>query len=72
LRRPAVLKEAGITHIVSALRFDYKETKGWENYKQLNVHVDDTDDENIIQYFPDVVAFVTEALEEGGGVLIHW
>lgn len=66
------MKEAGITHIVSALRFNYKETKGWENYKHLNVHVDDVDDEDIIQYFPETITFIQEALEEGGGVLVHW
>jgi dual specificity phosphatase 12 len=72
LRRPATLKEAGVTHIVSALRFDYKETKGWENYKHCNVQIDDTDDENLIEHFPRVVQFIKDALAEGGGVLIHW
>ncbi|KFY44707.1 hypothetical protein V495_03293 [Pseudogymnoascus sp. VKM F-4514 (FW-929)] len=71
LRRPATLKEAGVTHIVSALRFDYKETKGWENYTHCNVQIDDTDDENLIEHFPRVVQFIKDALAEGGGVLIH-
>ncbi|KFY53016.1 hypothetical protein V496_07987 [Pseudogymnoascus sp. VKM F-4515 (FW-2607)] len=71
LRRPQTLKEAGVTHIVSALRFDYKETKGWENYTHCNVQIDDVDDENLIEHFPRVVQFIKDALAEGGGVLIH-
>ncbi|ELR08640.1 tyrosine protein phosphatase yvh1 [Pseudogymnoascus destructans] len=71
LRRPQTLKEAGITHIVSALRFNYKETKGWENYTHCNVQIDDMDDENLIEHFPTVVQFIKDALAGGGGVLIH-
>ncbi|KFY19243.1 hypothetical protein V491_04530 [Pseudogymnoascus sp. VKM F-3775] len=72
LRRPQALREAGVTHIVSALRFNYKETKGWENYTHCNVQIDDMDDENIIEHFPRVVQFIKLALGGGGGVLIHW
>ncbi|OBT55169.1 hypothetical protein VE04_04475 [Pseudogymnoascus sp. 24MN13] len=71
LRRPQTLKDAGITHIVSALRFNYKETKGWENYTHCNVQIDDMDDENLIEHFPRVVLFIKDALAGGGGVLIH-
>lgn len=33
--------------------------------------MDDVDDEDIIQYFPETITFIQEALKEGGGVLVH-
>lgn len=38
----------------------------------LHIPVDDVDDEDLLQYFPAANAFIKEALESGGGVLVHW
>ena len=38
----------------------------------LHIPVDDVDDEDLLQYFPAANTFISEALEDGGGVLVHW
>jgi len=44
----------------------------FETYTQLVIGVDDVDDEDILQHFPESNAFIEQGLKEGGGVLVHW
>lgn len=41
-------------------------------YEHLTIHVDDVDDEDLMQSFPDTNAFIQKGLSSGGGVLVHW
>ena len=71
MRQKDVLKAANITHIVSALPPPFE--KGlFKGFKHHAVDVDDSEEQNIIQYFPTSNEFIRKGLEGGGGVLIHW
>ena len=71
LRRKDRLKQADITHIVSALRLPL-DNDLFINFKHHVVEVDDVDDENIIENFARSNAFIQEGIDGGGGVLVHW
>jgi dual specificity phosphatase 12 len=66
------LETTGITHIVSALRYNFKDFEDWEKYKQITIDVNDVEDENMLEEFPRAVKFINDAFEEGGKVLVHW
>jgi len=70
LRARTALKEAGITHVLSVLRFAIDKTI-LEPYKHMQVELDDVEDENILEHFPETNRFISEALEMGGHVFIH-
>ena len=36
------------------------------------VEVDDVDDENLLEHFPETNRFISDALDAGGSVLVHW
>lgn len=40
--------------------------------EHLRIDVDDVEDENILQYFPEAVRFIQAGLDSGGSVLVHW
>ncbi|CZR59603.1 probable YVH1-protein tyrosine phosphatase [Phialocephala subalpina] len=76
LRRRAALENTGITHIVSVLRYDFKDFEDWQKYDHLNIEVDDVEDENLLGEFENSGKFIEEALKSGrdgkvGGVLVH-
>lgn len=72
------LKTAGVTHIVSVLQFeDYDlQFKDYEDLpkdiKHLVIGVDDSEDVNILQHFPQSNDFIHHGVEAGGGVFVHW
>jgi hypothetical protein len=72
--RGSPLETAKITHIVSVLRYDFEKdsAKVWKKYRHYSVQVDDIEDENLICEFARTSAFIKEALEGGGRVLVHW
>jgi dual specificity phosphatase 12 len=77
LRRKSTLEKTGITHIVSVLKYDFKDFEDWEKYDHLNIEVDDVDDENLLGEFEKTGKWVEEGLKNGkdgkkGGVLVHW
>ena len=71
MRRYQALKNANITHVVSALRLPLDEDL-FKSYRHLVVELDDVEDEDILQHVAASNAFVQEGLDGGGGVLVHW
>ena len=71
LRRKEALKEANITHVVSAVR-EPLDADLHQNYEHHVVDVWDLGEENIIQYFGGSNRFIQAGLDGGGGVLVHW
>ncbi|CAD6450562.1 8aae3b52-b610-4f6a-acc6-dd4518e1bc36 [Sclerotinia trifoliorum] len=78
------LQKNNITHIVSVLKYDFKNFNiNWNKYKHLQIEVDDVEDENLLAEFEATGAWIEEALkgngegegEEGekkkGAVLVH-
>lgn len=66
-----MLEKACVTHIVSVLPFeDLKDLP--KDIKHLVIDVDDSEEVNILQYFPRSNDFIHEGVEAGGGVLVHW
>jgi len=77
LRRKSTLEKTGITHIVSVLKYDFKDFEDWEKYDHLNIEVDDVEDENLLGEFEKTGKWIEEGLKNGkdgkkGGVLVHW
>ncbi|CRG85424.1 Tyrosine-protein phosphatase yvh1 [Talaromyces islandicus] len=70
LRNKVALREANITHIVSVLRMRPEETLT-ESFENLKIQVDDSEDEDLLQYFSSANAFIQSGLDAGGSVLIH-
>lgn len=71
LRRKEALKNANITHVVSALRLPL-DNDLFVDFRHHVVEVDDVEDENILEHFPASNAFIQQGLDGGGGVLVHW
>ncbi|PBP15605.1 tyrosine-protein phosphatase [Diplocarpon rosae] len=76
LRRKNALETTGITHIVSVLKYDFKDFQDWEKFEQLSIEVDDVDDENLLVEFERTGRFIEDGLKsekEGkkGRVLVH-
>ncbi|MCJ1315152.1 tyrosine protein phosphatase yvh1 [Xylographa vitiligo] len=70
LRRYQALKNANITHVVSALRLPLDEEL-FQPYQHLVVELDDVEDEDILQHFATSNAFIRDGLAGSGGVLVH-
>lgn len=77
LYQPQAVRQAGITHVLSVIDFDafqQKEAAQFlqsKKYVHLNIHVDDEPNENLLQHFNQMIAFIDEALQSGGGVYVH-
>jgi hypothetical protein len=65
LRRKTTLEEAGITHVLSVLKFDFSNISGFERYEHLGIEVDDMDDENLLGEFERTGSWIEKALKEG-------
>jgi len=77
LSRKTTLADAGITHVVSVLKYDFKDFEDWEKYEHLGVEVDDVEDENLLGEFESTGSWIEKGLKEGkdgrkGSVLVHW
>ena len=71
MRRPDALQECSITHVLSVISLPLDD-KLFEPYTRMVVDVDDMDDQNLIEHFPATNKFIKDALDAGGGVLVHW
>ncbi|KAJ1785866.1 tyrosine protein phosphatase yvh1 [Coemansia sp. RSA 2399] len=65
----AKLKECGVTHILSVA--SHYVPSHPKDFVYKLVSIDDLPEENIIQYFPECNAFISDALAKGGCVLVH-
>lgn len=65
------VETAGITHVISVMRWSIDEQL-IKPYKHLQIEVDDDDDENLLEYFPTTNRFIQDALHAGGSVFVHW
>ncbi|KAF1960206.1 dual specificity protein phosphatase 12 [Byssothecium circinans] len=70
LRRRDALKNANITHVLSVLRSPLDDNM-FAPFKHMTVEVDDVEDENLLEHFPETNRFIQEGLDGGGGVLVH-
>ncbi|KAF2770147.1 dual specificity protein phosphatase 12 [Teratosphaeria nubilosa] len=70
LRRREALHAAGISHVLSVLRLPL-DRKLFEGFEHKVVEVDDVEDENLLEHFPACNSFIQDALDSGGGVLVH-
>jgi len=71
LRGKSALQAAKITHVVSVLRVPLDKSL-FEGFEHKVVEVDDVEDENLIEHFVKTNEFISNALNSGGAVLIHW
>jgi hypothetical protein len=71
LRRKESLRETGITHVLSVLKLPVEQGL-FDGFTHMAVEVDDVDDENLLEHFPECNRFINAAIEAGGSVLIHW
>ena len=71
LQQKDAAEKANITHVLSVLRVDLKESL-FEGFQHHIVAVDDADDEDLLQHFPTTNAFISNALSQGGTVFVHW
>ncbi|KAK9857158.1 hypothetical protein WJX84_001541 [Apatococcus fuscideae] len=63
-------KELGIDYILSVLK--QADVSGPETQpKRLVISVDDVEDANLLQHFPQCIAFIKRGLCSGGKVLVH-
>ncbi|ETS75283.1 hypothetical protein PFICI_12227 [Pestalotiopsis fici W106-1] len=65
-----LVKEAGITHVVSVIDYDV-DARQLERMKQLHIDAEDVPGENLLCYFNTTTTFIDDALESGGAVFIH-
>ena len=72
LQQKEAVKKANITHVLSVLRIELRESLFKEFHEHHVVAVDDTDDEDLLQYFPTTNAFISRGLSLGGAVYVHW
>ncbi|KAG9242608.1 protein-tyrosine phosphatase-like protein [Calycina marina] len=76
LSRKNTLADTGITHVISVLKYDFKDFEDWEKYEHLSIEVDDVEDENLLGEFERSGSWIEEGLRKGkddhkGSVLVH-
>ncbi|KAL0262994.1 tyrosine protein phosphatase yvh1 [Diplodia seriata] len=70
LHRREALAQANVTHVLSVLRLPLN-SELFSPYAHHVVQVDDVDDENLLEHFPQTNRFIQDGLDSGGGVLVH-
>ncbi|KAK1765375.1 tyrosine protein phosphatase yvh1 [Phialemonium atrogriseum] len=63
LRRPSLLEEKKITHILSVIQYTFANMDEFKDkYTHLSVDVDDMDDQDILVHLPKMVRFIERGL----------
>jgi dual specificity phosphatase 12 len=77
LYQPNIVKSAGVTRVLSVIDFSFYELKESsdylksQKYTHLVIPIEDDPNENLLQHFDQMTAFIDGALEGGGGVFVH-
>ncbi|KAK5123593.1 hypothetical protein LTR85_002631 [Meristemomyces frigidus] len=71
VNQPDLLEEKGITHTLTILEFDYCDYEEYSRYHRLLIQAEDNPKENLLRHIEATNAFITEALDAGGVVLVH-
>ena len=73
LDSPSYVSEAGITHILSILDWDYCATNlsEFNKYTRLHIQADDIPDENLLQHWKKACDFIDSVVNDGGKVFVH-
>lgn len=76
-----IIKQAGITHVLSVIDFDFHEIASSsdylksQNYTHLVISIEDDPNENLLQHFQQMSEFIDSGLAQGdgdaGGVFVH-
>lgn len=67
-----LIDKAGITHVLSVIDYDPLLQEKFQHLKHFHVRSEDHPNTNLLQYFPDAVAYIDSALnKEDGGVFVH-
>ena len=64
------LKDTGITHIVQAMGGLEPMFPKQFTYKKLNL--EDSPYENISSHFENICMWISDAMDRGGKILVHW
>lgn len=64
------LKSYNVSHILSLVQVKVN-PEFVENFKHMQINIDDVEDENIIRHFPAIIEFMDEAIQSGTSVLVH-
>ncbi|KAG5186721.1 protein-tyrosine phosphatase-like protein, partial [Tribonema minus] len=69
---PDVLRHLNIKRIIDASTLDdIREQWAYSGIRYMTIDIEDDPDDNVAQYFPAAIAFISEGLEAGEGVLVH-
>lgn len=77
LYQPNIVKDAGVTHVLSVIDFDFYELTESNNflkskgYNHKIIQVDDDPNVDLLCYFQEMVDFIDGGLRNGGGVFVH-
>eukprot|EP00798_Chlamydomonas_sp_ICE-L_P008654 gene8654-34106_t len=63
------LETFSITHVLSAINFE--PPKDLSAYTTLRINIADDEGENLLMHLPTSYSFISEALAQGGKVLVH-
>jgi dual specificity phosphatase 12 len=67
-----LIDKAGITHVLSVIDYDPLLQDKFRHLKHFHIRSEDHPNTNLLQYFPQAVAYIDSALnKEDGGVFVH-
>lgn len=61
-----LIRSAGITHVLSVIDYDPLLQDQFAHLKHYHIRADDHPNANLLQYFPEAVAYIDGALKEAG------
>ncbi|KAK3346939.1 protein-tyrosine phosphatase-like protein [Lasiosphaeria hispida] len=64
LRRPSVIAEHKITHVLSVIKYSLPEDDAYRGIQHLSIDIDDMEDQDILVHFPKMVRFIERGLYE--------
>ncbi|KAK0724620.1 protein-tyrosine phosphatase-like protein [Lasiosphaeris hirsuta] len=62
LRRPSVIAEHKITHVVSVIKYSLPDDDAYRGIQHLSIDIDDMEDQDILVHLPQMVRFIERGL----------